>query len=512
MLPSELLVAKTFKGFIKPCYLSPTPPLLDLAETMIEIYRSNVGRKRSEIRSQLRLLEYGPHNFRLIRGLSAVLDRFSDFSTESPLDPRAIREKVFSLSGGFVPSRSKRDEILLEASKDLGIPPEWIERHMWSDLEGEQNLRSFSPPSPEELLAQYNLSLTQTLLFKSKFVEFSADGNWKRIFRSIKRLGLMYSISGSIGNYSVLVEGPISIIKMTERYGTSLAKLVPEILASKQWRLHAQIIGRGSRLLNFELESSDDVHFPDKAPEPETYDSSLEKSFAKRFASLGSKWSLLREPDPIPVPGGVMLPDFAFELHGRKVYLEIVGFWTPEYLRKKISKLQHIRDRRSDVDIIVAVDSELGVSGEIPGSVITFKGDLPLKPILDYLELKEREIVASELEAVKHLQINVEGACVDVNDLAAKHGVSKESLLKIFSSRPPEGYSLVGETLIRGDHLQKLSSLITRGSSLEILTETFRREGINDPISLLRYLGYTIKWRGLGSAEVVKSPSKEVTS
>ncbi|MEM4405691.1 MAG: hypothetical protein QXS68_01460, partial [Candidatus Methanomethylicaceae archaeon] len=175
-------------------------------------------------------------------------------------------------------------------------------------------------------------------------------------------------------------------------------------------------------------------------------------------------------------------------------------------------KLQHIRDRRSDVNIIVAVDSELGVSGEIPGGVITFKGDLPLKPILDYLELKEREIVTSELEAVKHLQINVEGACVDVNDLAVKHGVSKESLLKMFSSRPPEGYSLVGETLIRGDHLQKLSSLITRGSSLEILTETFRREGINDPISLLRYLGYTIKWRGLGSAEVVKSPSKEVTS
>ncbi|MEM3366307.1 MAG: DUF790 family protein, partial [Candidatus Methanomethyliaceae archaeon] len=126
MLPSELLVAKIFKGTIKPCYLSPTPPLLDLAETMIEIYRSNVGKKRSEIRSQLRLLEYGPHNFRLIRGLSAVLDRFSDFSTESPLDPRAIRRKIFSLSGGFVPSRSKRDEILLEASKDLGIPPEWI--------------------------------------------------------------------------------------------------------------------------------------------------------------------------------------------------------------------------------------------------------------------------------------------------------------------------------------------------------------------------------------------------
>ncbi|MCX8182312.1 MAG: DUF790 family protein [Candidatus Methanomethyliaceae archaeon] len=512
MLPSELLVAKTFKGTIKPCYLSPTPPLLDLAKSMIGIYQSSVGRKRSEIRSQLKLLEYGPHNFRLIRGLSAILDRFSEFAAESPVDPKAIRRKVFSLSMGFVPSKSMRDKIILSASKELGVPPEWIERHMWSDLEGEQTLISFTPPSPMDLLAQYNLSVTQTLLFKSKFVEFSTDGNWKRIFRSIKRLGLMYSISGTAGNYTVLVEGPISIIKMTERYGTSLAKLLPEIIASRNWWLRAQIIGRGNRLLNFELKSSDGVQFPESAPEPLTYDSSLEESFARRFASLGSRWRLLREPDPIPVLGGVMIPDFAFELKGKRVYLEIVGFWTPEYLRKKIFKLQHIREHIAGVDLIIAADSELGVSEEIPGDIITFKGEIPLKPILDRLDLREREIVTSELETVKHLQITVEGTCVNVEDLSAKHGVSKESLLRRFSSQPPEGYSLVGETLIRSDHLRKLSSLITCGSMLETLTETLKREGINDPIPLLRHLGYTIKWHGLGSAEVVKNSPKEMQS
>jgi len=502
MLPSELLIAKAFKGSVRPCYLSPTPQLIKLAESMIDVYRSSVGRKRSEIRSQIRLMEYGPHNFRLIRGLSAVLDRFSDFSTDSPLDPQVIRRKVFSLSKGFVPSEPERRSVILQASRELGVPSEWIELYMWSDLEGEQKLGSFNPPKPEDLLAHYNLSATQTLLFKSKFVEFSADGNWKRIFRSIKRLGLMYSVSASGDGYTVIVDGPISIIKMTERYGTSLAKLLPEIVASKRWRIRAQIIGRGKRLLNFELSSSDGVLFPESPPAQELYDSSLEESFAKRFSSLGSRWRLLREPDPIPVPGGVMIPDFAFELQGRRVYLEIVGFWTPEYLQKKVSKLQYIRSQHS-VDLLVAADPDLGISGDIPGGVILFKGDVPLKPIIEHLERVEREVLSMELEAVGTMPIYIEGRCVDVDDLAIKLGVSKESLLRRFSEAPPDGYVLIGDTLIRMDHLKRLESMITCGP-LEGLAERLSGEGIKDPIPLLQHFGYTVKWRGLGSAEVVK--------
>ncbi|MBC7113323.1 MAG: DUF790 family protein [Candidatus Methanomethyliales bacterium] len=504
MLPSELLVAKTFKGTVRPCYLAPTPQLLNLAQTIIEIYNNHLGKKRSQLRSQLRLLEYGPHNFRLIRGLSTVLDRFSGFVTESPIDPQIIRKTIFALSKGFVPSPTKKQEIILKASEMLNVPPEWIERYMWSDLEGEQILKSFTPPTPKELLAHYNLSLTQTLLFKSKFVEFSVEGNWKRIFRSIKRLGLMYSISGSPGNYNVAVEGPISIIKMTERYGTSLAKLLPEILASKNWRIHAQIIGRGNRLFNFELKSSEGVHFPDLIPEVETYDSSIEESFAKRFSSLGSKWRLLREPDPIPVPGGAMIPDFAFELQGRRVYLEIVGFWTSEYIKKKISKLHAVRDH----NLIIAVDVDLGISGEIPGDVITFRGEVPLKPILDRLETEERAMVASELNRLERLPLVVDGPLVHVGDLAANLGVSRVALLKRLSDSPPGGYVLVGEDLIRKDQLQRLASKITCGS-LEELVRKLRSEGISDPIALIYHLGFTIKWRGLNSAEVVKSQNSK---
>jgi predicted nuclease of restriction endonuclease-like RecB superfamily len=72
----------------------------------------------------------------------------------------------------------------------------------------------------------------------------------------------------------------------------------------------------------------------------ETYDSEIEKSFALQFQAVKSGWTLKREPEPIPAGNQVIIPDFSIERAGIKVYLEIVGFWTEEYLRRKIEKLK----------------------------------------------------------------------------------------------------------------------------------------------------------------------------
>jgi Uncharacterized conserved protein len=57
----------------------------------------------------------------------------------------------------------------------------------------------------------------------------------------------------------------------------------------------------------------------------------------------------------------VMLPDFALEHpDGRRAILEIMGFWTPEYLDKKLDKI-----RQADVDnLLLAVSEELDCTSE----------------------------------------------------------------------------------------------------------------------------------------------------
>ncbi len=61
---------------------------------------------------------------------------------------------------------------------------------------------------------------------------------------------------------------------------------------------------------------------------------------------------MTREPGPLPVGRQIMIPDFLFEKAGMKVYMEIAGFWTPEYLNHKLQQLRNVRD----VDMIVAAN------------------------------------------------------------------------------------------------------------------------------------------------------------
>ena len=50
----------------------------------------------------------------------------------------------------------------------------------------------------------------------------------------------------------------------------------------------------------------------------------------------------MREDAPLVLPGGrVFLPDFTLRrADGREALVELVGYWTPEYLREKLEKVR----------------------------------------------------------------------------------------------------------------------------------------------------------------------------
>ena len=509
MLPSQLLIARKSGDTVRPVYAADTERFLWLARSIIGVYSNGVGKKHFQLSSEIRELERGQYDFRLVRGLALLLERRSVFEVVSPVDPYKLRAAIFSLSCGFAGDPAERSHILAAVGEEFRVNPADIESLMWSDLEEEKVLRSFDPPDPSDLLASYNLSLTQTLLFKATSLEIRVEGNWKNIFRSIRYLGLMYSLTKDGEGLLLSVEGPTAIIKLTERYGTNLAKLIPEILLGGSWAIRAQIVSRWKeerRLLTFTLRSSEGVPLPRPANGPDTYDSSLESSFARRFNALGSRWNLLREPEPISTGPSVMIPDFAFELGSTRVYFEIVGFWTPDYLSRKISKLQSARG----VDMIIAVDSSLGITKRLPGRVIPFEGEIPLRPILDYLETKENALTKYELEQTLNVPIRVDGACVEIGGLAADLGVSEDALTRKIAENPVAGYTLIGDCLIRSDRIKLLEKIVESYSGagkgcVSDLAPKLEAEGIADPYPLLKFLGYRVTWKGLeGSAEYSK--------
>ena len=88
--------------------------------------------------------------------------------------------------------------------------------------------------------------------------------------------------------------------------------------------------------------------------------------FARDFSKASLDWDLIREPEPFEACGTLVFPDFAI-VHRRdaskRLLLEIVGFWTPEYLREKLRRLRDL----TGIPLILCINRALNCGdGELP--------------------------------------------------------------------------------------------------------------------------------------------------
>lgn len=88
---------------------------------------------------------------------------------------------------------------------------------------------------------------------------------------------------------------------------------------------------------------------PDDSSSP-SFDSELEERLYDEFAALERSgeshgWHLEREPEPLVAGHVIAVPDFALTRGARRVYVEIAGYWRPEYRERKARKLLALRGR-----------------------------------------------------------------------------------------------------------------------------------------------------------------------
>ncbi len=505
MLPSNLLIARSRGDKIRPVYVPIDEDQLKLAANLVEVYEAHVGKRKGELTKCLQTFEEIGFDYRLVRGLCVLLDRCATFVPYNNVDPRLARREVFKEANRYslIASQEMRQQVLAAAAHRLEISPATLEESLWSDWEEELVLERIVPPSPQELLQRYNLSLTQTLLFKAVSLEFTASSNYQRIFRRLKYLGLMYSVEKGESVDHVLVDGPASLFKMTDRYGTALAKLLPSIVQAERWDLEASIVGgerHAPKLLRFILNSEtakDLLKAPYAEEIKERFDSAVEAEFSRSFNALRLGWTLKREPELLRAGRYVFLPDFAFEKNNMKAYLEVVGFWTDEYLKKKLEKLRNV-----DVNnLLIAVNKSLGCTQfeGVKGQVIFYNKKVPLKPIVDYLKHIEEQAIDYEIRLIDATKLKLEGDLVDVERLAGQQSVSVDTLLHWLTANPVARYRLIGSTLISERRLDEIDSRLQKlsGCTLSEALETITAAQLPFPEKILNTLGYVVEWNGL---------------
>ena len=201
----------------------------------------------------------------------------------------------------------------------------------------------------------------------------------------------MHTIQGDLDSgYEILLDGPVSMFRLSQKYGIQLAVFLPALLLCTRWKMEAEIVMPDGTRRFFPLDETVGLlsHYHDST----MYDSLLERTFAERFVEIDSGWQIEREVAIINLKDTVFIPDFAFRhTDGRTALLEIVGFWRPDYLEKKIMKLR--RSERADMVVAVSADLNVGEDDfkDVPGSVFFFKRRINPHEVIARLEQVGRD-------------------------------------------------------------------------------------------------------------------------
>ena len=527
MLTKDLLRVSRAGGGYHPQFVDADSE--SLAARVLGVYQGHVGEPRRALSSALTDLEgeadrraasgsasgvaasSDAGDFKLVRGFAKLLEREATFETRAPVPPERARRRVFEASEAVgVVTEAERERALSRAADGLGLDAADLDAALYADLEDRQILTAVDPRwSPAELVVQYNLSLSQTALFDATAMRIRSSDP-KAVVSAVKRLRLLYEIRRTPEGREVVVTGPDALFSNTRRYGTRFARLLRTVAKTGEWTVTATIDDRGTER---ELSLSDgDVSVPGVDPVTEvTYDSGVEADFAARFGALDLDWELVREPEPLAAGEHVVIPDFAFDWRpggsegvrdtasgdtDLRVFFEVMGFWTPEYVEKKLDRLADVEA----VEMLVAVDESLGVGEAIEARdhrAIPYSGTVRVKDVRDALRPYERDLVAASAADIPD-ELAPEADVVTLATLADEYGVSEDA---IEDKSFPE-HDLVGRTLIRPALHETLAGRIEAGMDLEEAGAILETYGIDDDSAVLSWLGYRVAWDGLSGGTV----------
>lgn len=337
-----------------------------------------------------------------VRGLAKVLADAGTFETpETVLEPVLLREWLFAQGPAFAQGDlfhpHTRADRLAALAAEYGVTPDAIEAALYADRIGAQVITDRGPAwTPTALITRYNLELHRGVLYWSSQMQVEIHDTFKDFWRYLKLFKLMFEAYPLDDGYRVALDGPISpFVRSTTRYGRQFAAFLPALLLCERWRMQAAVrLGTFDTDLTYRLDHTAELvsHFARSGE----FDSQLEADFAAAFsAKLGAqrgKWHLSREDEVLLLGDTVMIPDFAFTHleDGRRALVELVGFWHPDYLKRKLAKVRAAG--RDDLILVVYEGVNLGEERltDVPGEVLYFATKPVIKDVMAAVERRAR--------------------------------------------------------------------------------------------------------------------------
>jgi predicted nuclease of restriction endonuclease-like RecB superfamily len=355
-------------------------------ERALGVYRSMTGERLGRVRDRARaaLDTLRPDR---VEPVIQLLDDAAEYVWPRGGQAAARRVSVFERAAGSHPllEPDAAHSFMTAAYGESPGPLDERTALLYADYPEFHRLRAFPADyGAQDLRADYDLGQAQALLYSAMRVTVDAGSDLGHIVRYTRLARLLHRIERAPrGGYRFVLDGPNSVLRHTHAYGVDFARFLAALVQAREWRFTAEItLRKGWRPLLFTLTPADGLR--SRVPAPALFDSSLESSLAEKFGEEREGWRLRREGAVMEAGSALLVPDFVFtHADGTEVALEIVGYWTPQYLEEKFAKLGRVGAR----NLLVAVPTARALEpGATPHAVLPFKTRILLRDLLPRLE------------------------------------------------------------------------------------------------------------------------------
>jgi hypothetical protein len=290
---------------------------------------------------------------------------------DARVEPRELRAEIFPLAAATTPASA-----LARVCEKHGVSAESLKTWLYADVPSARVVRIEDLPGAAQLRDAYNVALARGLLATCTKVTITSD-ELRSVVRAAKLRGLLVSIDAE--GPTLRASGPLALFRQTRKYAHALAEFLPALVTT------------GSRFsLDGELEDGGVLRLDTSSPLPRTWpepmraESRLEKALTRALARAGTGWTLRREPVVLEANGELFFPDLVLERGADRVVVEVVGFWTPDYLERKVASLAKV----TDAPMIVCVDETLACDpSRLPNAdVLRFRRQLDPVALLEAAE------------------------------------------------------------------------------------------------------------------------------
>ncbi|MBO4349666.1 MAG: DUF790 family protein [Proteobacteria bacterium] len=399
LLPKDLQRFKIDGPNASPQYIKKTASVVQIAEQLLDCFRYCPDASYGDLSESLEPLCLSSQRHRLIRGLIHILESRLTFDEAFDIDPVVLREELFKqaaqIDGKTFLQMGWRDDILKRTAEKFHFSDIQMDEHLYSDLRNERKIQSFEDLEPDELIAEYNLTLAKSLLLYATKLTFTIDigtepaQTLRKLFQTLRFFNLLFEaqpITDSFWQFAI--DGPSSVLPQPQKYASSLAMFLPTLYLFSAWHATAELELDGKKC-TWQLKPDDfeapPVHLIQRPSEEA-------EQLEKRIPEVNPLWEITHDTPILQIgPQNVWIPDFSLrnKSTGITAHVEVIGLWRADYLNRRLKNLHN-----SPGNLILVLSDKLKMDKQK-------LSDLPIEMVFFKRTPRPQDVIAAAMKCGK---------------------------------------------------------------------------------------------------------------